>query len=122
MSLITASMAVWYPSVCGGTESVEHHLLRNHGAVSGFTSRFSSPRTSSKAELTWGLIIAPMREIPQQMASLKAGNWQIGVGTINRHNDVLGFDNEVLDPLGLRTFSFCAERTQARHDHQARSP
>src|SRR3989442_12092923 len=23
------------------------------------------------------------------------------------------FDNEVLDPLGLRTFSFCAERTQA---------
>ena len=47
-----------------------------------------------------------MREIPQQMASLKAGNWQIGVGTINRHNDVLGFDNEVLDPLGLRTFLF----------------
>ena len=63
-----------------------------------------------------------MREIPQQMASLKAGNWQIGVGTINRHYDVLGFDNEVLDPLGLRTFSFCVERTQARHDHQARSP
>src|SRR6266571_8330318 len=69
MSLITASMAVWYPSVCGGTESVEHHLLRNHGAVSGFTSRFSSPRTSSKAELTRGLIIAAMREIPQQMGS-----------------------------------------------------
>ena len=32
------------------------------------------------AELTWGLILAAMRQIPQQMASLQAGNWQIGVG------------------------------------------
>jgi D-3-phosphoglycerate dehydrogenase len=32
------------------------------------------------AELTWGLVIAAMRQIPQQMAALKAGNWQIGVG------------------------------------------
>ncbi len=32
------------------------------------------------AELTWGLVLAAMREIPQQMASLQAGNWQIGVG------------------------------------------
>src|SRR5580700_3004876 len=37
------------------------------------------------AELTWGLIIAAMRQIPQQMASLKAGTWQIGVGTTLRH-------------------------------------
>jgi D-3-phosphoglycerate dehydrogenase len=33
------------------------------------------------AELTWGLVIAAMRRIPQQMNSLKAGNWQIGVGS-----------------------------------------
>ncbi|MGZ5923476.1 MAG: NAD(P)-dependent oxidoreductase, partial [Rhizomicrobium sp.] len=32
------------------------------------------------AELTFALIMAAMRQIPQQMASLKAGNWQIGVG------------------------------------------
>jgi D-3-phosphoglycerate dehydrogenase / 2-oxoglutarate reductase len=32
------------------------------------------------AELTWGLVIAAMRQIPQQMASLQAGNWQMGVG------------------------------------------
>ena len=32
------------------------------------------------AELTWGLILASMRQIPQQMTSLKAGTWQIGVG------------------------------------------
>jgi len=32
------------------------------------------------AELTWGLVIAAMRQIPQQMASLRAGRWQAGVG------------------------------------------
>ena len=32
------------------------------------------------AELTWGLVLAAMRQIPQQMASLKSGNWQMGVG------------------------------------------
>ena len=32
------------------------------------------------AELTWGLIIAAMRQIPQQMAALRAGTWQTGVG------------------------------------------
>jgi D-3-phosphoglycerate dehydrogenase len=32
------------------------------------------------AELTWGLIIAGMRRIPQQVASMKAGHWQDGVG------------------------------------------
>jgi D-3-phosphoglycerate dehydrogenase len=32
------------------------------------------------AELTWGLVLAAMRRIPQQMASLRAGTWQMGVG------------------------------------------
>jgi len=32
------------------------------------------------AELTWGLVLAAARRIPQQMASLQAGSWQIGVG------------------------------------------
>jgi D-3-phosphoglycerate dehydrogenase / 2-oxoglutarate reductase len=36
------------------------------------------------AELTWGLILAAARQIPQQMASLKTGGWQIGVGTTVR--------------------------------------
>jgi len=29
------------------------------------------------AELTWGLIVAAMRQIPQQVAALKAGTWQM---------------------------------------------
>ena len=32
------------------------------------------------AELTFALILAAMRQLPQQMASAKAGNWQMGVG------------------------------------------
>ena len=32
------------------------------------------------AELTWALVLAAMRQIPQQMAALRAGRWQIGVG------------------------------------------
>jgi len=36
------------------------------------------------AELTWGLILAAMRRIPQQMASLQAGRWQVGVGNTLR--------------------------------------
>jgi len=33
------------------------------------------------AELTWGLVLAAMRQIPQQMHALKSGKWQIGVGS-----------------------------------------
>jgi D-3-phosphoglycerate dehydrogenase / 2-oxoglutarate reductase len=36
------------------------------------------------AELTWGLVLAAMRQIPQQMTALKAGKWQIGVGSTLR--------------------------------------
>ena len=36
------------------------------------------------AELTWGLILAAVRQIPQQMRSLRAGHWQIGIGNTLR--------------------------------------
>ncbi len=32
------------------------------------------------AELTWALVLAAMRQLPQQVAALKRGAWQIGVG------------------------------------------
>jgi D-3-phosphoglycerate dehydrogenase len=38
----------------------------------------------STAEMTWALILAAVREIPQQAAALKAGKWQTGVGTTVR--------------------------------------
>jgi D-3-phosphoglycerate dehydrogenase len=36
------------------------------------------------AEMTWALILAAAREIPQQVAALKAGRWQVGVGNTVR--------------------------------------
>ena len=36
------------------------------------------------AELTFALILAAMRQIPQQVAALKAGDWQVGIGSTLR--------------------------------------
>src|SRR6202046_3726198 len=36
------------------------------------------------AEMTWAMVLAAMRQIPQQMASLKAGQWQMDVGSTLR--------------------------------------
>jgi D-3-phosphoglycerate dehydrogenase / 2-oxoglutarate reductase len=44
------------------------------------SSQHADTPSYATAELTWGLILAAMRQIPQQMASLKAGSWQCGVG------------------------------------------
>ena len=36
------------------------------------------------AELTWALILMGLRELPQNIAALKAGRWQVGVGNTAR--------------------------------------
>jgi D-3-phosphoglycerate dehydrogenase len=41
------------------------------------------------AELTWALVLAAMRGIPQQVDALRAGIWQIGVGR-SLHGSTLG--------------------------------
>src|SRR5881296_2111277 len=46
------------------------------------------------AELTWGLIIAALRRIPQEMAALKAGKWQaypIGIGLRGKTLGIYGY-------------------------------
>ena len=49
------------------------------------SSQHAGTPSYATAELTWGLILASMRQIPQQMGALKAGKWQIGVGSTVRH-------------------------------------
>src|SRR5438270_8894133 len=44
------------------------------------SSQHADTPSYAAAELTWGLVLAAMRQIPQQMTALKSGNWQIGVG------------------------------------------
>lgn len=45
------------------------------------------------AELTWGLILAAMRHIPQEVARLRAGHWQtaLGYGLYGRTLGILGY-------------------------------
>ncbi len=44
------------------------------------SSQHADTPSHATAEFTWALVLAAMRQIPQQMQSLKAGNWQRGVG------------------------------------------
>jgi D-3-phosphoglycerate dehydrogenase len=44
------------------------------------SSQHADTPSYAAAELTWALVLAAMRQIPQQVASLKAGEWQMGVG------------------------------------------
>ena len=44
------------------------------------SSQHADTPSYAAAELTWALVLATMRHIPQQVASLKAGRWQMGIG------------------------------------------
>src|SRR5579875_3411261 len=48
-----------------------------HGVILSSETGNSRPSYST-AELTWGLLIAAMRRIPQEAAALKSGRWQAG--------------------------------------------
>ena len=54
-----------------------------HGVIVSSEQHAGTPSYAA-AELTWGLILAAVRQIPQHMAALKQGSWQIGVGTTLR--------------------------------------
>jgi len=47
------------------------------------------------AELTWGLVLAAMRRIPQEVARLRAGRWQgtLGLGLRGRTLGIYGYGN-----------------------------
>ena len=53
------------------------------------SSQHADTPSYATAEFTWALVLAAMRQIPQQMESLKAGKWQLGVGH-SVHHKTLG--------------------------------
>lgn len=66
-------------SMRGDHPHVDVDACTRNGIV--LSSNLQGSATShATAELTWGLILSSMRQIPQQMASLRAGTWQMGVG------------------------------------------
>jgi D-3-phosphoglycerate dehydrogenase len=73
------------------------------------------------AELTWALVLAAMRDLPRQVASLQAGQWQMGVGTTLR-GKTLGLygygriSRAVADyarAFGMRVVVWAREKTMA---------
>jgi len=74
------------------------------------------------AELTWGLVLAAARQIPQQMAALRSGRWQIGVGQSLR-GKVLGIHGygrigrvvaEYGRAFGMRVLAWGGDGSRAR--------
>ena len=58
---------------------IDIEACTQRGVIVSSDQHADSPSYAA-AELTWGLIIAAMRQIPQQMYAMRAGTWQIGVG------------------------------------------
>ena len=51
-----------------------------HGVIVSSGQHPGTPSYAT-AEFTWALVLAALRQLPQQVASLKAGRWQAGVGS-----------------------------------------
>ncbi|HYC46691.1 MAG TPA: D-2-hydroxyacid dehydrogenase family protein [Burkholderiales bacterium] len=62
---------------------IDVDALTKHGIVLCSDMHPGKPSFAT-AELTWGLVIAAMRHIPQEVAALRAGRWQSTVGTALR--------------------------------------
>lgn len=60
-----------------------------HGVAVIYATPPNPGKPYATAELTWGLILAAMRFIPQEVASMKAGGWQIKLGR-TLHGRTLG--------------------------------
>ena len=58
---------------------IDIEACTRHGVMVCSDLHAGSPSYAT-AELTWALILAAVRQIPQQVNSLRAGNWQSGVG------------------------------------------
>ena len=83
----------------------------------------------STGELTWALILAAAREIPQNVAGLKAGKWQTGIGNTLRgktlgiygYGRIGGAVAQVGVAMGLKILVWAREasREKARADGYA---
>jgi D-3-phosphoglycerate dehydrogenase len=102
-----------------------------HGVIVSSDQHADAPSYAT-AELTWALVLAAMRQIPEQVAALRRGEWQTGVGATVRGKTlgVYGYGRigKVVAGYG-RAFGMdvCvwareAARTRAREDGYAVAP
>jgi phosphoglycerate dehydrogenase-like enzyme len=59
------------------TSAIDVAAATELGVVVSGTGYFSYPT----AELTWALILAAARKLPEQVQSMRTGGWQLGLGT-----------------------------------------
>lgn len=73
----------------GGAAHVDMAACKRHGVtvMAGTGSPYAA------AELTWGLVLAAMRHIPEEFENLKAGRWQrtLGTGLKGRTLGIFGY-------------------------------
>ncbi len=72
-----------------GMPHIDLAACTRHGVL--VTSGVGS--STATAELTWGLVLAATRHIPQEIASMKAGRWQsrLGLGLHGRTLGIFGY-------------------------------
>ena len=58
---------------------IDIEACTRHGVIVSSNMHAGTPSWAT-AELTWALILGALRQLPEQVASLKAGLWQSGVG------------------------------------------
>jgi D-3-phosphoglycerate dehydrogenase len=73
----------------GGVAHVDLEACRRRG----ITVMAGTGTPHAAAELTWGLVLAAMRHLPEEMANLKAGRWQrtLGLGLKGRTLGIFGY-------------------------------
>jgi D-3-phosphoglycerate dehydrogenase len=84
------------------------------------------------SEMTWALILAAAREIPHNVAALKAGKWQVGVGSTLRgktlgifgYGRIAGEVAKIGAAMGMRVLVWAREasRQKAQADGYAVAP
>ena len=90
-SLFQALPKLKFMTLTGGrAPSLDLEAASAHGVVVSHTGYGSQQAT---AELTWSLILASARHIPEETAGMRAGAWQTTVGRV--------VDGKVLGVLGL---------------------
>src|SRR6476659_8376251 len=58
---------------------IDIEACTRHGVIVSSNLHADTPSYAA-AELTWALVLAAMRQVPDQVAPLKRGTWQTGIG------------------------------------------
>ena len=99
---------------------IDVEACTEHGVL--VCSNMTAGVSHAAAEMTWGLMLAALRDIPGQMASMRAGGWQIGVGKSahGRQIGIYGYGRigqqvaDYADAFGMKPVIWGSEQGRAR--------